>query len=304
MERHHGLIAAEASARAWKESSNGRSHDRANPGSLTFSGNWHLADQNQGATLGAGFLIKHVRMFLLAIRGFDEDKCQLRASALTYYTLLSLVPIAAMAFGVAKGFGFEDKLEDSIYRQVSSEEQVKVVDQVIEFARGMLDNTSGGLIAGIGVAVLFWTIIRVLGNIEKSFNDIWGIKAHRSIGRKLGDYLSVMLIGPVLMIASSSVNVFIETRAQQLADQDSLIAASGEVVLFGLRFWPYLLIWALFAFVYAFMPNGKIKISSSILGEFWQGRFISSCNGVTSNARSLFPVTMRSTEVSQPCRFF
>jgi membrane protein len=233
------------------------------------TGIWRIRIREQPT--GRGFLIKYVRMFLLAIRGFDEDKCQLRASALTYYTLLSIVPIAAMAFGVAKGFGFEERLEKAIYDQVSSEEQLQVVGQIIDFARNMLDNTSGGLIAGIGVAVLFWSVIKVLGNIEKSFNGIWGIKVNRSFGRKLGDYLSVMLIGPILMIASSSLNVFIEAQASELAEKSDLLAASGELVLFGLKFWPYALMWALFAFIYVFMPNGKVNLVSAVLGGILAG---------------------------------
>lgn len=230
-------------------------------------GIWRIRVREQSA--GRGFAIKYVRMFLLAIRGFTEDKCQLRASALTYYTLLSIVPIAAMAFGVAKGFGFEDRLEERIF--AAFPEQEDVVAQIIDFARNMLDNTSGGLIAGIGVAVLFWSVIRVLGNIEKSFNDIWGIKANRSFGRKLGDYLSVMLIGPVLIIASSSLNVFINAQATALEEGNELFAASGKLLQFGMQFWPYLLIWVLFAFIYVFMPNGKVRLISAILGGIIAG---------------------------------
>lgn len=230
-------------------------------------GIWRIRLREQPA--GRGFAIKYVRMVLLAIRGFDEDKCQLRASALTYYTLLSIVPIAAMAFGVAKGFGFEERLEERIY--AAFPEQEDVVGQIIDFARNMLDNTSGGLIAGIGVAVLFWTVIRVLGNIEKSFNDIWGIKAHRSFGRKLGDYLSVVLIGPVLIISSSSLNVFIKAQAVALEEGNELFAASGKLLQFGMQFWPYLLIWVLFAFIYVFMPNGKVRLISGVLGGIIAG---------------------------------
>lgn len=230
-------------------------------------GIWRIRLREQPAA--RSFVIKYVRMLLLAIRGFDEDKCQLRASALTYYALLSIVPIAAMAFGVAKGFGFEERLEERIF--AAFPEQEDVVAQIIEFARNMLDNTSGGLIAGIGVAVLFWTVIRMLGNIEKSFNDIWGIKSPRSFGRKLGDYLSVMLIGPVLIIASSSLNVFIKAQAIALEEGNELFAASGKLLQFGLQFWPYLLIWVLFAFIYVFMPNGKVRIVSGILGGIIAG---------------------------------
>jgi len=120
------------------------------------------------------FLIKQLRIFLLSARGFDEDKCQLRASALTFYSLISIVPVAAMAFGIAKGFGFEKLLEKQLMNQFSGQEEV--LTTVISFANSLLANTKGGLLAGVGIMVLFWAVIKVLGNIEYSFNDIWGIK--------------------------------------------------------------------------------------------------------------------------------
>lgn len=117
------------------------------------------------------FWIRQLRIILLAIRGFDEDKCQLRASALTFFSLLSVVPVVAMAFGIAKGFGFESILEKQLLEKMPGQEAV--VEQIIAFAHSFLENTQGGVIAGIGIAILFWTVIKVLGNIENSFNGIW-----------------------------------------------------------------------------------------------------------------------------------
>ncbi|MBW1797871.1 MAG: YihY/virulence factor BrkB family protein, partial [Deltaproteobacteria bacterium] len=158
------------------------------------------------------FLLKQLRIIILAFRGFAEDKCYLRASALTFYTLLSVVPAAALAFGVAKGFGLQKLLEKELMDKLKGQEEV--VNQIINFANSMLDETRGGLIAGIGVVLLFWLIIKLLGNIEESFNDIWGIKQARTYGRKLSDYLSVMLICPVLLILSGSITVFITTQIE------------------------------------------------------------------------------------------
>src|SRR5512135_3422862 len=150
-------------------------------------------------------LVHPLRVVMRAWRGFDEDKCQLRASALTFYTLLSMVPVVAMAFGIAKGFGFENLLQKLILERLQGQEAV--ANQIIDFANKFLANARGGLIAGIGVAVLFWTVIQVLGNIESSFNDIWGVKQSRTLMRKLADYLSIMLICPVLLIVSSSATI-------------------------------------------------------------------------------------------------
>ena len=156
---------------------------------------------------GKSFFVKLLRVLILSIRGFDEDRCQLRASALTFYTLISIVPVAAMAFGIAKGFGFEKILESQLREKLAGHEAV--FNNIVQFSSSLLENTKGGLLAGIGLVVLFWAVIKVLRQIEESLNDIWGVKEQRSIGRMFGDYLSIMLVCPVLILLSSSVTVFI-----------------------------------------------------------------------------------------------
>jgi membrane protein len=210
-----------------------------------------------------------LRVFILSIRGFDEDKCQLRASALTFYSLISIVPVAAMAFGIAKGFGFEKILESQLRSKFAGHEGV--LDKVIGFSHSLLANTRGGVLAGIGVIVLFWAVIKVLGQIEYSLNDIWGIKERRSLGRKLGDYLSLMLICPILIILSSSVTVFITTQVTLVMEKISLLGAFSSVILSFLKLLPYGLIWGLFTFLYIFMPNTKVRFSSGLLASVIAG---------------------------------
>ena len=181
-------------------------------------------------------LLRQLRIVALAFRGFGEDKCQLRASALTFYSLLSIVPMAAMAFGIAKGFGFENKLETILLEKFPGQEEV--IGRVIEFAQSFLQNTQGGVIAGIGVAVLFWTVIKVLGNIENSFNDIWGVKRARPMGRKLSDYLSIMLICPILLIMSSSMTVLITSQVTLIVEKLTILGPLGSVMLLSLKFLP------------------------------------------------------------------
>jgi membrane protein len=215
------------------------------------------------------FFIKQLRIFLLSIRGFDEDKCQLRASALTFYSLISIVPVAAMAFGIAKGFGFEKLLEKQLLEQLSGQEEV--VLRIIDFANTLLANTRGGLMAGVGIIILFWAVIKVLGNIEDSFNDIWGIKESRTLGRKFGDYLSVMLLCPVLVILSSSVTVFITTQVTLITEKVDLLGVVSPLIFFVLKLLPYCLIWVLFTFIYVFMPNTKVRFSSGLLAGIMAG---------------------------------
>ena len=215
------------------------------------------------------FWIRQLRIFLLALRGFAEDKCQLRASALTFFSLLSIVPVMAMAFGIAKGFGFEKMLQEKIMTQLQGQEEVAA--KVINFAQTLLANTQGGVIAGIGIVILFWTVIKVLGNIESSFNDIWGIKKGRSMGRKFSDYLSIMLICPFLLIMSSSVTVLITSQVTLLVEKLAFLGPLGSLILTSLRVLPYAAVWFLFTFIYVFMPNTKVNIRSGLMAGIVAG---------------------------------
>jgi len=215
------------------------------------------------------FLIKQLRVILLSLRGFDEDKCQLRASALTFYSLLSIVPVVAMAFGVAKGFGFEKMLEKQLLEKMPGQEEV--LTQVVGFANSMLENTKGGLVAGIGIAILFWTVIKVLGNIEKSFNDIWGIKKPRQLSRRFSDYLSIMMICPILVIVSSSATVFISTQIVAITQKVELLGFLSPLIFMAIKLLPYGMIWVLFTFIYIFMPNGKVNFKAGLLGGIVAG---------------------------------
>ncbi len=215
------------------------------------------------------FLIRQLRVFVLAVREFYDKKCQLSASALTFYSLLSVVPVAAMAFGIAKGFGFEKLLAKQLLEKFPGQEQT--LTQVIAFANNLLENTKGGLIAGAGVIVLFWTVIKVLNSIEGSFNDIWGIKKGRSFARKVSDYLSIMLICPFLLIASSGVTVFISSQVASIIQKNSILGSFSHFLFFILQLLPYCMIWLLFTFVYIFMPNTKVNFKSGLLGGIIAG---------------------------------
>lgn len=215
------------------------------------------------------FFVSFLRIVILSIRGFDEDKCLLRASALTFYSLISIVPVIAMAFGIAKGFGFEKMLEEQLRGRFAGQEEV--LNNVIVFSHALLENTKGGLIAGIGLIVLFWAIIKVLGHIENSLNDIWGVKENRSLGRKFSDYLSLMLIGPVVLILASGATIFITTHVTLVVERIDILGLFGPVILPVLSLLPYCLLWGLFTFLYIFMPNTKVRFSSGLLAGIIAG---------------------------------
>jgi membrane protein len=214
------------------------------------------------------FGTKLLRIVLISLRGFVQNDCALRASALTFYTLLSIVPVVAMAFGIAKGFGFENLLEKEILTQFASQQEVG--QRIIEFARSLLENTKGGLIAGIGIVLLLWTVLKVLSHIEGTFNNIWMVKS-RSFDRKFADYLAIMLISPLLIILSSSVTVYIQTSVAAITGRFEVLELVGPMILFLIKLLPYCLLWLLFSMIYVLMPNTKVNFSSGVIAGILAG---------------------------------
>ena len=215
------------------------------------------------------FWITQLRILLLAVRRFNLDKCELRASALTFYSLLSIVPVVALAFAVAKGFGVEKILAEQLMAKMQGQEEV--AERIIGFAQSFLENTRGGAIAGVGIVLLFWTVIKVLGNVETSFNDIWGVKTPRAMGRKLADYLSVMMICPVLLITASSITVLLTTQVSSMLERLSFLGYLADVLIWLLKILPYGVMWLAFTFIYVFMPNTKVELKSALWGGILAG---------------------------------
>jgi len=210
------------------------------------------------------FLIKILRIVIGSLRGFIQDRCTLKASALTLYSLLSVVPLVAMLFGVAKGFGFELAIEKHLLERLQAQQEV--AGWIINFANTLLEDTKGGVIAGVGILVFLWAIIKVLWNLEKFLNEIWRVKKARSLGRKMVDYLFVMLVCPLLFIISSASTIVVASRIKDLIGGISLLSSVGPLIIFTLNLLPYCLVWALFTVVYIFMPNTRVHFRSALLG--------------------------------------
>ncbi len=202
-------------------------------------------------------LIQVVRVVVLALRGFATNEMQLRASALTYYSLLSLVPALALAFGIAKGFGLEAALEESLRQRLAGQEAT--LERVIDFSRTMLASTRGGVVAGAGVAVLLWSVIRLLGNIEASFNVVWGVDRPRSAVRKLTDYLAIAILAPLLLLTSSSATVLISGRVNQALAAVGVLDPVSGLVTAALEFIPFVFVWVLLTLLYLTMPNTAVS---------------------------------------------
>jgi membrane protein len=217
----------------------------------------------------ASYLIRQLRIILLALRGFQKNKINLHASALTFYSLLSVVPVAALVFGISKGFGFEERLEKIIHDVFAGRADMKAAaDYIIDFANKMLLEINGGFIAGIGLVVLLWAVMQLLGNIEDSFNAIWEIKKARPFIRKFSDYLSMMLVLPVLFLVSSTATVYL---SNYITDSSGFLQYLGPLVSFLVKLIPYILIYLLFTLLFVVMPNTRVNFKYGLYAALITG---------------------------------
>jgi membrane protein len=239
---------------------------------------------------GKGFGLKVLRTLIFAFKGFNENKCQQSAAALTFLTLFSIVPLFAMAFGIAKGFGLEQRLQEQLYEQAQGQEEV--FNWIISFSQRMLETTSGGLIAGVGVVILFFTVIRLLSNIEHSLNGIWGVKEHRTWVRKFSDYLAIMVVCPVLLIFASSLNVFVASQVTMITEKIALLGMFSNWIYFSLKLLPFMVLWILFSFLYIVVPNTRVNILAGMVGgvvggsiyQIFQALYLNVLVGVSSHS--------------------
>jgi membrane protein len=216
------------------------------------------------------FFIKTIRIVLLAFRDFNAKDLILHASALTYYTLLSIVPVIAMIFGIAKGFGLEAYIAEQLTKAFNSQPQIQ--ESLISYSHNMLNNTSGGVVAGIGFALLIWSVIQVLSSVEDAFNAVWYVKRARTWARKFTDYLAIMILAPLLIIAEGSINIFISTQIHAVADLFEIVGEfAQQSVVFTIKLLPFITTWSLFYLVYIVMPNTKVKPRSAIIAAIIAG---------------------------------
>ena len=234
---------------------------------LTFfkTGIWEIQLKNLPPI--EAFSVKYLRIILLASRGFMRDNCQKTASVLTYFSLLNVVPVVAVAFAMAKGFGLEKLIEKQILEMAAKANwQADITTQIISFSHKLLEQAKGGLIAGVGIVLLLWTVISIMGKIEESLNEIWEIKKSRTLIRKFSDYLAMMVLGPVLLIISSSTTVLVASQVKVIVNKIALLGVFSKVIFLLLNLLPYASIWVLLTMLYLIMPNTKIPIRSAILG--------------------------------------
>jgi len=215
------------------------------------------------------YAINLLKVIVLAFRGFKRDECPVRSSALTYFSLLSLVPVIAVAFAIAKGFGLDQLLEHEIKTNLQSQQEV--MNYVLAFSKKILASTKGGLLAVISIGFLLYTVLRLFNHIENAVNTIWNVDKSRSFIRKFTDYLSIILIAPILIVLSGTSTVYINTVFKTLSKNSGIIEIISPAIVLLIKFIPYVVIWLLFALMYMIMPNKKVKISHCIISGLIAG---------------------------------
>ncbi|MGI5913471.1 MAG: YihY/virulence factor BrkB family protein [Bacteroidales bacterium] len=215
------------------------------------------------------FLLKQFRILYIAIKGFVKDRVQTQASALTLNTLLSIIPLAAIVFAIAKGFGLEQNLIDELSTEFQSHQEI--LNWLLNIAQNALQQTKGGYLAGIGVIILLYSVMALLGNIENSFNHIWQISSSRPWSRKFTDYLTIMLIAPVFMILSGSITVFIGTKLTEFISSAKILSSLKPLVGFSIKLVPYFLTWTILTIVYMIIPNTKVNFVPALVAGIIAG---------------------------------
>ena len=226
-----------------------------------------------------------LRVVYLSVRGAYEDACLFRASALTYITVLSLVPLLAFVFAVSKSFGFYQTLTEEILRPWMDRTFGPLLDTdslvvlpgsgqhevryALERVLGFVDSAHVGGLGAFGLVLLLLTVIKLLSTVEQSFNHIWGVQRSRSLVRKLTDYLAMVVVAPVLFVAAFGLTTLLQNSSVMGFVRTDL--GLGPLLEGALRLAPLLSLWVAFAFLYLAMPNARTRWSSALVGALVGG---------------------------------
>lgn len=210
--------------------------------------------------------INAIKTIILAIRGFQSENLQTRASALTYNTMLAIVPLLAVLLGIAKGFGFQNTVREELLDYFPGHQLE--LDKAFEFVDSYLAQAQGGVIIGIGLILLLYTVISLISSIEDTFNDIWQINKSRPWFRKISDYLALFVILPVLMTSSSGIAIFVSTLQNSFLQHYVFLTPIVELCL---HITPYVFTSLAFAGLYIALPNTKVKVVNGLIAGIIAG---------------------------------
>lgn len=206
-----------------------------------------------------------VKTLNLSVRSFLNADLQNRAAALTYQTLLAIVPALALVFAICRGFGFQNLVQTQLLQAMPA--QQKALETALKFVDSYLATSSEGIFVGIGILFLLWTLISLISSVEESFDKIWGLAQGRTLWRKVTDYTAILLILPVLMICASGITVFMSTTIQDALPFEFLTPVVSTL----LDICSLLLVWLFFAGTYMLIPNTKVKFKNAFISGIIAG---------------------------------
>jgi membrane protein len=212
------------------------------------------------------FWVRQLKVILITVKEFNNGKVSLQASSLSFYLLMSIVPIVAIVFAVSSGFGIEYYLKEWLTEAFP--DQHEVVNKLLLFAESALKDARGGWITGVGIGILLWSSLSMFVRIEEALNAIWQAKRHRSWARRFSDYLSIMLIAPVLLILSNSITVSFRFYLDAVIEHLPLLVTIKPLIF---NFLPVLLIWIIFTLLYVVMPNVKVRFVPALIAAIIAG---------------------------------
>ena len=199
-----------------------------------------------------------LKITIQTVKCFIKDRVWIRAAALSYTTLFSIIPILALLFAIAKGFGFSNLME-RLLRNGTVENST--MDMVMTFIDNYLEYAKSGVFIGIGVAMLLWAIINLADSIESNMNSIWEVKKQRSYFRKLTDYMALFIVFPIIIIMYAGVSIFMTTIYERLAEY-FLISSFVHICI---KLAPYILSGLIMTGLFVFIPNTKVKFLNAFI---------------------------------------
>lgn len=209
--------------------------------------------------------VKLIKTLNLSVRSFMNTDIQSQACAMTYRTVLAIVPALAMLFALGRGFGLQALLENELYSIFHA--QREAINRMLAYVDSYLNQASEGVFVGIGILFLLWTLISLVSNVEDSFNAIWGVKTGRSIWRKVTDYTAMLLILPVLMICAGGLSVLMSSTLNAIFHFKFLTPLVSVLLEFG----SWLFTWLFFTAVYMLIPNVKVKFLNAFIAGVMAG---------------------------------
>ena len=214
--------------------------------------------------------VKAVKVINLSVRSFMDRDLQVRSCALTYNTVLAVVPALAMLFAIARGFGFQNLMQSELFRYFPAQRQA--LENALSYVENYLAQASQGVFIGIGLVFLLWTLLSLMSNVEDTFNHVWGVTTKRSLQRKFTDYTALLLLLPVLMVCSGGISIFMSDTVQHLFGDNPI----SPVLLRVLSFMPMVISWLVFTAAFYLIPNTKVNFKGALFagilcGTLFQG---------------------------------